>query len=120
MLVVAAEVRQEDKIMDNYVVSGKKYNANSEEELLNIIKNQNANTKDLSLQEYMDDIAGNVINSMTRNKIEIPAKAEDIVGVWEKMGILEKKGNKFQEKVGNSQNSHKERFRHIDDQKGRY
>ena len=74
--------------MKEYTVSGTKYLAENDTQLLEQIKIENAHTKDLSLQKYLDDVAANVINSMTSYKISTPAKAEDVVKIWKKIGIV--------------------------------
>lgn len=113
MLIVQKKIRLEGKVMADYidyVVSEKNYRATSNDDLLMQIKDENPNTKDKSLQEYMDYIAENVINDMTRNKIKVPANSDDIVEAWERLGVLQTKDNSFQEKVGGMQSSHKQRF----------
>ena len=74
--------------MKKYTISGKEYLAKTAEELLQQVKDENSHTKDLSLQDYMNNVAANVINSMTEYTIELPAKAEDIIEVWKKIGML--------------------------------
>ena len=74
--------------MKKYILSQKEYLVSSPEELLELVKNENSHTRDLSLQEYMDNVASKVINNMTEYKITIPANAKDIVEVWKKINML--------------------------------
>ena len=75
--------------MPKYIMSGKEYLVQTPEELLEQIKDESPFTKDLSLQAYIDNVAANVINSMTQYHITAPAKAKNIVEIWEKIGMVE-------------------------------
>lgn len=71
-----------------YIVSNKEYLAETPEHLLEQIKIENSHTKNLELQDYMDNVAAHVINSMTEYKIALPAKAAEILEVWKKIGLI--------------------------------
>ena len=68
--------------------SGKEYLTNTPEELLEKVKSENSHTKDLSLQNYMDNVAAKAINSFTKHHVPLPAKAKDILAVWQKIDLL--------------------------------
>jgi hypothetical protein len=74
--------------MKKYIISGKEYSAKTAEELLEKVRGENSHTKNLSLQDYMNNVAANAINSMTGYNVELPAQAEDIVEVWKKIGMI--------------------------------
>lgn len=74
--------------MHKYILSDQEYLVESSEQLLEEVKNENEHTKKLSLQDYMDNVAAKVINSLTDDKIDLPAKADDIVRVWKKVGVI--------------------------------
>lgn len=74
--------------MKKYIISGKEFSVKTAEELLDTVRGQNSHTKNLSLQEYMNNVAANAINSMTGYNVELPAQAEDIVEVWKKIGMI--------------------------------
>lgn len=73
--------------MKKYIISKKEYVVETSERLLEQVKAENAHTKDLSLQDYMDNVAAKTINAMTKHNIPLPAKADDIIEIWKKIGI---------------------------------
>lgn len=75
--------------MRKYFISGKEYLSSTDEHLLEQVKAENPHTKNLSLQDYMDNVAANVINSMTEYNVPIPSKASSILEVWKKIGIIQ-------------------------------
>lgn len=77
--------------MTLYLVSGREYDVTSADALLEMVKGENAHTRNLPLQQYMDTVAARVINTMTPYNVELPAKADDIVAIWEKIGLIEVK-----------------------------
>ncbi|MFT6105864.1 MAG: hypothetical protein ACJA0S_001277 [Rickettsiales bacterium] len=76
--------------MIKYLLSKKEYLAINLEDLLRQIKNENSHTKDLSLQEYMDNVAAQVINNMTKYEVSKPATAQEIIDVWKRVGMIKK------------------------------
>lgn len=74
--------------MKTYNLSGKQYQASSADDLLGQVKDDNAHTRTMDLQEYMDSVAANVINSMTNHQVELPASSEEIVKAWKSLKIL--------------------------------
>lgn len=75
--------------MQEYIVTGKKYLVENPQQLFEQIKGESSHTKDLELQDYLDNVVAEVINNMTKYKISLPAKAEDVIEVWKKMGVIE-------------------------------
>lgn len=89
----------EGVVMKTYIISGKEYKAASAEGLLEQMKNENAFTKDKSLEEYIDTVVATALN-MTEYKIDIhkslSSKANDVIQAWEKMELLSTRNSRFE------------------------
>lgn len=74
--------------MKKYTISGKEYLVENSQQLFERIKSENSHTKDLELQDYLDNIVARSLNSLTKHKISLPAKTDDIIAAWRKIGLI--------------------------------